>query len=72
MRIPFLLQTISAGDCITTGIVVKNAVVVLKLVDHAVIMESDEIVYKGTAQSALDSKEMREECLVIYLQIYSD
>jgi branched-chain amino acid transport system ATP-binding protein len=50
---------------ITTIIVEQNAVAALKLADHAIIMESGEVVFKGTAQEVLDNKEMREEYLAI-------
>lgn len=50
---------------ITTIIVEQNAVAALKLADHAIIMESGEVVFKGDAQEVLDNKEMREEYLAI-------
>ncbi len=50
---------------ITTIIVEQNAVAALKLADHAIIMESGEVVFKGTAKEVLDNKEMREEYLAI-------
>lgn len=50
---------------ITTIIVEQNAVAALKLADDAIIMESGEIVYRGTAKEVLDDKELREKYLAI-------
>lgn len=50
---------------ITTIIVEQNAVAALKLADKAIIMESGEIVYSGSAKEVLESKALREEYLAI-------
>ncbi|ORU93440.1 MAG: ABC transporter ATP-binding protein [Cycloclasticus sp. symbiont of Poecilosclerida sp. N] len=50
---------------ITTIIVEQNAVAALKLADKAIIMESGEIVYTGTAQEVLGDKGLREQYLAI-------
>ncbi|MEL6677814.1 MAG: ABC transporter ATP-binding protein, partial [Pseudomonadota bacterium] len=50
---------------ITTVIVEQNAVAALKLADRAVILDTGQVVYDGTAQEVLDNKEMREEYLAI-------
>jgi len=50
---------------ITTILVEQNAVAALKLADHAIIMESGEVVYTGTAKEVLENKELREEYLAI-------
>ena len=50
---------------ITTIIVEQNAVAALKLADHAIIIDSGEIVFTGTAQEVLDNKALREEYLAV-------
>ena len=50
---------------ITTIIVEQNAVAALKLADHAIIIDTGEVVFNGTAQEVLDNKELREEYLAI-------
>ena len=50
---------------ITTIIVEQNAVAALKLSDKAIIMESGEIVFRGSAQEVLEDKELREKYLAI-------
>ncbi|WP_350333577.1 ABC transporter ATP-binding protein [Coralliovum pocilloporae] len=50
---------------ITTVIVEQNAVAALKLADRAVIMDTGEIVFSGTAQEVLDNEALREEYLAI-------
>ncbi|MEL6126568.1 MAG: ABC transporter ATP-binding protein [Pseudomonadota bacterium] len=50
---------------ITTVIVEQNAVAALKLADRAIILDTGQVVYDGTAQEVLDNKEMREEYLAI-------
>lgn len=50
---------------ITTVIVEQNAVAALKLADRAVIMDTGEIVFSGTAQEVLDNDALREEYLAI-------
>lgn len=50
---------------ITTIIVEQNAVAALKLADRAVILDTGEVVYDGTAQEVLDDVELREKYLAI-------
>ncbi|HFQ15471.1 MAG TPA: ABC transporter ATP-binding protein [Rhodobacteraceae bacterium] len=50
---------------ITTIIVEQNAVAALKLADSAIILDTGEVVFRGTAQEVLDNKELREEYLAI-------
>jgi len=50
---------------ITTIIVEQNAVAALKLADRAVILDTGEVAYAGTAQSVLDNDELRREYLAI-------
>ena len=50
---------------ITTIIVEQNAVAALRLSDRAVIMDTGEIVYEGTAQEVLDNEKLRHEYLAI-------
>mgnify|MGYP006075566883 FL=1 len=50
---------------ITTIIVEQNAVAALKLADHAIIIDSGEIVFTGTAQEVLDNQALREEYLAV-------
>ncbi|WP_371872893.1 ABC transporter ATP-binding protein [Notoacmeibacter sp. MSK16QG-6] len=50
---------------ITTIIVEQNAVAALRLSDRAVIMDTGEIVYEGTAQEVLDNEQLRHEYLAI-------
>ncbi|MDE0956915.1 MAG: ABC transporter ATP-binding protein [Pseudomonadales bacterium] len=50
---------------ITTIIVEQNAVAALKLADHAIIIDTGEIVFTGTAQEVLDNKALREEYLAV-------
>jgi ABC-type branched-subunit amino acid transport system ATPase component len=37
----------------------------LKLADSAIILDTGEVVFRGTAQEVLDNKELREEYLAI-------
>jgi branched-chain amino acid transport system ATP-binding protein len=50
---------------ITTIIVEQNAVAALKLADHAIIIDTGEIVFTGTAQEVLDNQALREEYLAV-------
>jgi branched-chain amino acid transport system ATP-binding protein len=50
---------------ITTIIVEQNAVAALKLADRAVILDTGEVAFAGTAQDVLDNAELRQEYLAI-------
>lgn len=50
---------------ITTIIVEQNAVAALKLADRAVILDTGQIVFDGTAKEVLDNAELRHEYLAI-------
>ncbi|MCW5721679.1 MAG: ABC transporter ATP-binding protein [Devosia sp.] len=50
---------------ITTVIVEQNAVAALKLADRAVILDTGEVVFAGTAKEVLDNSELRHEYLAI-------
>jgi branched-chain amino acid transport system ATP-binding protein len=50
---------------ITTVIVEQNAVAALKLADRAVILDTGEVVFSGTAKEVLDNAELRHEYLAI-------
>ncbi|MEO1919469.1 MAG: ABC transporter ATP-binding protein [Paracoccaceae bacterium] len=50
---------------ITTIIVEQNAVAALKLADRAVILDTGQVVFDGTAQEVLDNETLREEYLAI-------
>ena len=50
---------------ITTIIVEQNAVAALKLADRAVILDTGEVVYDGSAQEVLDDEDMRMKYLAI-------
>ncbi|MBP0439509.1 ABC transporter ATP-binding protein [Tianweitania sediminis] len=50
---------------ITTIIVEQNAVAALKLADRAVILDTGEVAFTGTAQEVLDNAELRREYLAI-------
>lgn len=58
-----LLQVKSNG--ITTILVEQNAVAALKLADSAIILDTGEVVFRGTAQEVLDNEELRHEYLAI-------
>ena len=58
-----LLQIKELG--ITTIIVEQNAVAALKLADRAVILDTGQVVFDGTAQEVLDNEQLREEYLAI-------
>lgn len=50
---------------ITTVIVEQNAIAALNLADRAVIMESGQVVFDGSARDVLDNAELRSEYLAI-------
>jgi branched-chain amino acid transport system ATP-binding protein len=50
---------------ITTIIVEQNAVAALKLADRAVILDTGEVAFSGTAREVLDNAELRHEYLAI-------
>ena len=58
-----LVEVREAG--ITTIIVEQNAVAALKLADRAIILDTGEVVFNGTAQTVLDDEALRHEYLAI-------
>jgi branched-chain amino acid transport system ATP-binding protein len=50
---------------ITTIIVEQNAVAALKLADRAVILDTGEVAFTGTAREVLDNAQLRQEYLAI-------
>lgn len=50
---------------ITTIIVEQNAIAALRLSDKAVILDTGQVAFTGTAQEVLDSEELRQEYLAI-------
>ena len=50
---------------ITTIIVEQNAIAALKLADSAIILDTGEVAFQGTAQEVLDNEELRHEYLAI-------
>lgn len=50
---------------ITTIIVEQNAIAALKLADRAVILDTGEVVFDGSAQEVLDNEALRHEYLAI-------
>jgi len=50
---------------ITTIIVEQNAIAALKLADRAVILDTGQVVFDGTAQEVLDNETLRAEYLAI-------
>ena len=50
---------------ITSVIVEQNAVAALRLSDRAVILDTGQVAFTGTAQDVLDSPELRQEYLAI-------
>ncbi|WP_244523066.1 ABC transporter ATP-binding protein [Devosia sp. YR412] len=50
---------------ITTIIVEQNAVAALKLADRAVILDTGEVAFAGTAREVLENTELRHEYLAI-------
>ena len=59
-----IVQSIKARG-ITTIIVEQNAVAALRLSDRAVIMDTGQIVFTGTAKDLLENAELRNEYLAI-------
>ena len=58
-----LLEVKNQG--ITTILVEQNAVAALRLSDAALILDTGEIVYSGSAKEVLDNEELRHEYLAI-------
>ncbi|MGB0847822.1 MAG: ABC transporter ATP-binding protein [Thiolinea sp.] len=50
---------------ITTILVEQNAVAALKLADRAIILDTGQVVFDGTAQEVLDNEELRHQYLAI-------
>ncbi len=59
-----ILQEIKALG-ITTIIVEQNAIAALKLADRAVILDTGEVAFTGTAQDVLDNADLRQTYLAI-------
>jgi branched-chain amino acid transport system ATP-binding protein len=59
-----ILQEVKQAG-ITTVIVEQNAIAALKLADSAIILDTGEVAYQGTAQEVLDNEELRHEYLAI-------
>jgi branched-chain amino acid transport system ATP-binding protein len=53
------------GLGITTIIVEQNAVAALQLADRAIILDTGEVAFAGTARQVLDNTELRHEYLAI-------
>lgn len=58
-----LIEVRNAG--ITTIIVEQNAVAALALADKAIILDTGEVAFTGTAKEVLDNEELRHEYLAI-------
>ncbi len=58
-----LIEVRNAG--ITTIIVEQNAVAALKLADRAIILDTGEVAFTGTAKEVLDNEALRHEYLAI-------
>jgi branched-chain amino acid transport system ATP-binding protein len=58
-----LMEVRSAG--ITTIIVEQNAVAALKISDRAIILDTGEVAFTGTAREVLDNEKLRHEYLAI-------
>ena len=50
---------------ITTIIVEQNAIAALKLADRAVILDTGEVVFSGSAKDVLENAELRQEYLAV-------
>jgi branched-chain amino acid transport system ATP-binding protein len=50
---------------ITTIIVEQNAIAALRLADRAIILDTGEVAFTGTAQAVLDNEDLRREYLAI-------
>ena len=59
-----ILQEVKEAG-ITTIIVEQNAIAALKLADSAIILDTGQIVFRGTAQEVLDNEELRHEYLAL-------
>ena len=59
-----ILQEVKQAG-ITTIIVEQNAIAALKLADSAIILDTGEIVFRGSAQEVLDNEDLRHEYLAI-------
>lgn len=53
------------NEGITTIIVEQNAIAALKLADRAVILDTGEVAFTGTAQEVLENEALRREYLAI-------
>lgn len=53
------------GLGMTTIIVEQNAIAALQLADRAVILDTGQVVFDGTAQEVLDNADLRQEYLAI-------
>lgn len=58
-----LMEVRSAG--ITTIIVEQNAVAALRLADKAIILDTGEVAFTGSAKDVLDNEKLRHEYLAI-------
>ncbi len=58
-----LIEVRNAG--ITTIIVEQNAVAALKLADRAIILDTGEVAFTGTAKDVLDNEQLRHDYLAI-------
>lgn len=58
-----LIEVRNAG--ITTIIVEQNAVAALKLADRAVILDTGEVAFSGTAKEVLENEQLRHDYLAI-------
>jgi len=58
-----LLEVKNEG--ITTILVEQNAVAALKLADRALILDTGEIVFRGSAQEVLENEQLRHDYLAI-------
>ena len=58
-----LMEVRNAG--ITAIIVEQNAVAALKLADRAIILDTGEVAFTGTAQEVLDNEKLRHDYLAI-------
>ena len=58
-----LLEVKAAG--ITTILVEQNAVAALQLADSAIILDTGEVVFRGTAREVLDDEDLRHKYLAI-------
>lgn len=59
-----ILQEVKKAG-ITTIIVEQNAVAALKLADRAIILDTGEVVFTGSAQEVLDNEQLRHDYLAI-------